>query len=114
VTDDEWSGMVEMLLVLDTDPYSYDDITNNPWPFKTRNMGKENEHIQFSTFSIQLACLRKHFQELHPYSDDETVRRYKFYSVHEFIYIHGSTNFFLYVHTSILLGFVRVFDVLEQ
>jgi hypothetical protein len=35
VTDNEWSGTVEMLLGLDTDPYSYDDITDNPWPFKT-------------------------------------------------------------------------------
>jgi hypothetical protein len=95
VTDDEWSGTVEMLLGLDTDPYSYDDITDNPWPFKTRNRGKENEYIQFSTFSIRLACLRKHFQELPPNSDDETVRRYKFYSVYEFIYVHRSTNFVL-------------------
>jgi hypothetical protein len=30
VTDDEWSGTVEMLLGLDVDPYSYDDITDNP------------------------------------------------------------------------------------
>jgi hypothetical protein len=36
-----------MLLGLDVDPYSYDDITDNPWPFKTRNRGKENEYIQY-------------------------------------------------------------------
>jgi hypothetical protein len=36
-----------MLLGLDVDPYSYDDIIDNPWPFKTRNMGKENEYIQY-------------------------------------------------------------------
>jgi hypothetical protein len=85
VTDDEWSGTVEMLLRLDVGPYSYDNITDNPWPFKTRNRGKENEYIQFSIFSIRLSYLRKYFQELSPYSDDDTVRRYKFYSVHEFI-----------------------------
>jgi hypothetical protein len=48
VTDDEQSGMVEMLLGLDVNPYSYDDITENPWPFKTRNRGKENEYIQYT------------------------------------------------------------------
>jgi hypothetical protein len=40
--------MVEMLLGLDVNPYSYDDITENPWPFKTRNRGKENEYIQYT------------------------------------------------------------------
>jgi hypothetical protein len=45
VTDDEWSGTVEMLLGLNSDPYSYQDITDNPWPFKTRNMGKDNDYI---------------------------------------------------------------------
>jgi hypothetical protein len=30
VTDDEWSEMLDMLLGLDDDPYSYDDITDNP------------------------------------------------------------------------------------
>jgi hypothetical protein len=76
---------VEMLLWLDVDPYSYDDITDNPWSFKIKNMGKENEYIQFSTFSIRPSCLLKYFQELPPYSDDDTVRWYKFYFVHEFI-----------------------------
>jgi hypothetical protein len=47
VTDDEWSGMVKMLLELDVDPYSYDDITDNLWSFKARNMRKENEYIQY-------------------------------------------------------------------
>jgi hypothetical protein len=47
VTDDEWSGTVEMLLGLDADPYSYDDITDNSWPFKIRNRGEENEYIQY-------------------------------------------------------------------
>jgi hypothetical protein len=42
VTDNEWSRTVKMLLGLDADPYSYDDITDNLWPFKTRNGGKEN------------------------------------------------------------------------
>jgi hypothetical protein len=71
-----------MLLGLDADPYIYDDITDNLWPFKTRNRGKENEYIQFSTYSIRLTCLQKHFQELSPYSDDDTIRRYKFYSIY--------------------------------
>jgi hypothetical protein len=57
VIDDEWSGMVEMLLGLDVDPYNYDDITNNLWSFKIRNRGKENEYIQLSTFSIWLSYL---------------------------------------------------------
>jgi hypothetical protein len=75
VTNDEWSGMVKMLLGLDVNPYNYDDITDNPWSFKTKkNRGKENEYIQFSTFNIRLSCLWKHFQELSPYSNDETVR----------------------------------------
>jgi hypothetical protein len=52
VTNDEWSGTVEMLLGLDADPNSYEAITDNPLPFKTRNMGKKNEYIQFSAFSI--------------------------------------------------------------
>jgi hypothetical protein len=30
VIDDEWSGALEMLLGLDGDPYSYEDITDNP------------------------------------------------------------------------------------
>jgi hypothetical protein len=47
-------------------------------------------HIQYSA-----RVFVKYFQELPPYSDDETVQRYKFYLVHEFIYIHMSTNFFL-------------------
>jgi hypothetical protein len=67
VTDDEWSGTLEMLLGLDV------DITDNSWLFKTRNRGKENECMQFSTFSIRLLYLQKHFQELSPYSDDETA-----------------------------------------
>jgi hypothetical protein len=29
VTDDEWSRTLEMLIGLDVDPYSYDDIINN-------------------------------------------------------------------------------------
>jgi hypothetical protein len=45
VTDDEWSGMLEMVLWLDADPYSYDDITDNSWPFKIRYEGKENEYV---------------------------------------------------------------------
>jgi hypothetical protein len=80
VTDDEWSGTLEMLLRLDVDSYSYDDIIDNLWSFKTRNRGKENEYVHFSTFSIRLSCLRKHFQELSAYSDDKTVRRYNFYN----------------------------------
>jgi hypothetical protein len=40
VTDDEWGGTLEMLLGLDADQYSYPDITDNLWPFKTRNKGK--------------------------------------------------------------------------
>jgi hypothetical protein len=79
VTNNEWSGMVEILLGLDADPYSYDDITDNSWPFKIRNRRKENKYIQFLTFSIRLLCLHKHFQELSLYSDDDTVRRYNFY-----------------------------------
>jgi hypothetical protein len=73
VTNDEWSRTLEIFLGLDVDPYSFDNIIDNPWLFKTRNMGKENKYIQFSTFSIRLLCLRKHFQELSAYSDDETV-----------------------------------------
>jgi hypothetical protein len=57
VIDDNWSGTLEMFLRLDGDPYSYEDITDNLWPFKTRNKGKENEYIQFSTFSIRLSYL---------------------------------------------------------
>jgi hypothetical protein len=45
VTDNEWSRTLEMLLRLDVDPYSYPDITDNPWSFKTRNRGKENEFM---------------------------------------------------------------------
>jgi hypothetical protein len=46
VTDNEWSGTLKMLLGLDVNPYSYDDITDNMWQFKTRNGGK-----RMSTFS---------------------------------------------------------------
>jgi hypothetical protein len=46
VTDNKWSGTVEMLLGLDVDPYSYDSITDNLWSFKIRNRGKRT-----STFS---------------------------------------------------------------
>jgi hypothetical protein len=45
VIDDEWSGTLEMLLGLDGNQYSYEDITDNPWTFKIRNRGKENEYI---------------------------------------------------------------------
>jgi hypothetical protein len=58
VTDDEWSGTVEMLLGLDVDPYSYDDITDNLWPFKTRNREKENEYIQYPARVFAKAFLR--------------------------------------------------------
>jgi hypothetical protein len=68
-----------MLLWLDADSYNYDDITDNLWPFTIRNKGKENEYVLFSTYSIQLSCLRKYFQELSAYSDDKIVRRYNFY-----------------------------------
>jgi hypothetical protein len=37
---------VEMLLGLDADPYSYEDIADNLWPFNIRNKGK-----RMSTFS---------------------------------------------------------------
>jgi hypothetical protein len=57
VTDDKWYGMVEMLLGLDADPYSYEDITNNLWPFKTRSRGKENEYIQYPTIVFAEAFL---------------------------------------------------------
>jgi hypothetical protein len=64
VTDDEWSSAVEMLLGLDTYPYSYDDIIDNSWPFKIRNREKENEYIQYpvvvftKTFSRVPSLLR--------------------------------------------------------
>jgi hypothetical protein len=45
VTDDEWSGTLEMLFGLDVNPFSYDNITDNLWPFKTRNMEKENKYV---------------------------------------------------------------------
>jgi hypothetical protein len=61
VTDDEWSVTVEMLLGLNSDPYSYQDITDNLWLFKTRNRGKENEYIQFSKLSIPLYVFAKVF-----------------------------------------------------
>jgi hypothetical protein len=61
VIDDEWSGTLEMLFRLDVDPYSYDNIIDNTWLFKTRNNGKDNEYIQFSTFNIRLLCLWNHF-----------------------------------------------------
>jgi hypothetical protein len=53
-----------MLLGLDVDPYSYDDITDNPWPFKIRNRVKENKYIQYpalvfaETFSRVASLLR--------------------------------------------------------
>jgi hypothetical protein len=78
-TDDEWSVMLDMLLGLDDDPYRYDDIIDNLWSFKIRNKRKKSEYVQFSTYSIQLLCLRKHFQEIYAYSDDEIVWRYNFY-----------------------------------
>jgi hypothetical protein len=88
LTDDQWSKTLEMLLWLDVDPYNYDDIIDNSWSFKIRNRGKDNEYIQFSTFSIRLSYLRKYFQELSFHSNDEVVRRYnfyyKFYSVCEY------------------------------
>jgi hypothetical protein len=39
------NGTLEMLLGLDGDPYSYKDIINNLWLFKTRNKRKENEYV---------------------------------------------------------------------
>jgi hypothetical protein len=64
VIDDEWSSAVEMLLGLDAYTYSYDDIIDNLWPFKIRNMEKENEYIQYpvvvftKTFSRVPSLLR--------------------------------------------------------
>jgi hypothetical protein len=60
MTDNEWSRTLGMLLGLDDDPYSYDDIIDNLWPFKTNNKRKENEYVQFSTYSIRLLYLRKY------------------------------------------------------
>jgi hypothetical protein len=79
VTDNEWNGTLEMLLGLNDDPYSYDDITDNLWPFKIRNKEKTNEYVQFLMYSIRLSCLRKYFQEMSAYSDDESIQRYNFY-----------------------------------
>jgi hypothetical protein len=61
VTDDEWSGTLEMLLGLNDDLYSYNDITDNMWSFKIKNKEKENKYVQFSSYSIRLLYLRKHF-----------------------------------------------------
>jgi hypothetical protein len=52
MTDDEWSRTLELLLGLDGDLYSYEDISDNLWMFNTKNRGKKNEYIQFLTFSI--------------------------------------------------------------
>jgi hypothetical protein len=41
MTDDEWSGTLELLLGLDSDLYSYEDISDNLWMFNTRNMAKK-------------------------------------------------------------------------
>jgi hypothetical protein len=63
VTDDDWSGTVEMLLGLDADPYSYDDITDNSWPFKINNKGKENEYMSGGDIDYQQIltyCKDKH------------------------------------------------------
>jgi hypothetical protein len=38
---DEWSETLEMLLGLDGNPCSYDDITDDSWSFKTRKKGKK-------------------------------------------------------------------------
>jgi hypothetical protein len=70
---------LEILLGLDDDPYNYDNITDNSWPFKTRNKGNENEYVQFSTYNIRLSCLQKYFQKLSVCSDDKSVRRNNFY-----------------------------------
>jgi hypothetical protein len=50
-----------MLLGLDDDPYSYDDIIDNLWPFKTKNKRKENEYVQFLTYNMlgNDCCLRE-------------------------------------------------------
>jgi hypothetical protein len=45
MTDNEWSGTLNMLIGLDDDPYNYDSITDNLWPFKIRNKKKENEYV---------------------------------------------------------------------
>jgi hypothetical protein len=58
VTDDEWSGTVEMLIGLYANPYSYVDITNNPWSFKIRNMEKKNEYIQYPVLMFAEAFSR--------------------------------------------------------
>jgi Plant mobile domain len=79
VIEDEWSGILKILLGLNADPYSYNDITNNPWLFKIRNKEKENEYVQFLTYNIRLACLWRHFRELSVYSKDETAQWYNFY-----------------------------------
>jgi hypothetical protein len=59
IIDDEWSETLEMLIVLDGNPYRYDDITDNVWSFKTSKMKKENEYVQFSCVceSIFKNCL---------------------------------------------------------
>jgi hypothetical protein len=65
MTDDDWSGTVEMLLRLDADPYSYDDITDNPWPFKIKIGGKRmstliSRHLVFDSHvcvNIFKSCL---------------------------------------------------------
>jgi hypothetical protein len=45
MTDDEWSETLEILLRLNNDPYDYNNIINNLWPFKIRNKEKENEYV---------------------------------------------------------------------
>jgi hypothetical protein len=41
VINNEWSGTLKILLGLDGDPYSYNDIIDNLWTFKTRNKKKK-------------------------------------------------------------------------
>jgi hypothetical protein len=45
VTDDERSGILEMLIGLHVNSYSYDDITDNPCPFKIKNREKDNKYV---------------------------------------------------------------------
>jgi hypothetical protein len=52
MTDDELRGTLEILLGLDDNSYSYEDITDNSWSFKIRNREKENEYVQFLTYNI--------------------------------------------------------------
>ena len=71
VSDDNWLGLVEWLLGIDS-TCDYDEPKNTLWRCKRRD-----GQINFSGFHIRLSYLRRQFESINPLTaDDDAIRKW--------------------------------------